>query len=160
MVGTPLYMAPELWPPQRDSGAGGHQRTSKAADIFSFGVIMWEVIHGRTAWAQYLNESGLPPKELATDYNAMMAFRPRFYDTTLEEEGEAAGEIMRSAVAAGPSDGSNTALVTLCRLCLEEHPLRRPSFAQIRESLEEIMQGLKYPGAAADAGGILVGTVL
>ena len=178
VVGTPLYMAPELWP-QRDSAVGG-QKTSKAADIFSFGVIMWEVIHGRTAWAQYLKESGLPPKELATDYNAMMAFRPKFYNTSLEEEAEA-GKVLpaaagaadndaalleratarempeTAAAAAGPNDeGSNialvereaacgiqwaaaaateAALVTLCRQCLEEHPLRRPSFAQIIESL-------------------------
>lgn len=35
-AGTPLYMAPEL---------GMHGRLSKAADVYSFGIILWELFH-------------------------------------------------------------------------------------------------------------------
>ena len=39
--GTPLYMGPELL---------DDQRASKASDVFAFGMIMWELYHGMTAW--------------------------------------------------------------------------------------------------------------
>jgi serine/threonine protein kinase len=41
--GTPLYIPPEIL-------ANG--KASKAADVYSFGVMMWEIFHGRTAWEQ------------------------------------------------------------------------------------------------------------
>ena len=41
--GTPLYIAPEIL---------NNGRTSKLADVYSFGVIMWELGHGKTAWSQ------------------------------------------------------------------------------------------------------------
>jgi serine/threonine protein kinase len=47
--GTPLYMAPEVVQ---------QQRTSKASDVWSFGVMVWELVHGRTAWRQYLLRCG------------------------------------------------------------------------------------------------------
>ena len=112
------YMAPEVW---LENLSG--QQGSKAADVFSFGVVMWEVLHGRTAWDQYLIESGLPPKELATDFKAMMAFRPRFTTEVAEPL---------------------TPLVALGLQCLEEDPLRRPCFAEIRESLGAAMQALMH----------------
>ena len=41
--GTPLYIPPEIL-------ANG--KASKAADVYSFGVMMWEIFHGRTAWEE------------------------------------------------------------------------------------------------------------
>ena len=127
-VGTPLYMAPEIW-----GGGSEQQQVSKAADVYSFGVIMWEVIHGKTAWAQYLNESGLPPKMLATNYKAMMAFRPKFSAHLVEE----AEELPTSATEPGM-----VALANLCRQCLEEDPSRRPGFPEIKDILSTLVQDL------------------
>ena len=39
--GTPLYIAPEII---KDS------KLSKAVDLYSFGVILWELYHGVIAW--------------------------------------------------------------------------------------------------------------
>ena len=110
------------------------QQVSKAADVYSFGVIMWEVIHGKTAWARYLNESGLPPKMLATNYKAMMAFRPKFSADLVDGAKE-------PPTAAEPS---MVALADLCRQCLEEDPLRRPCFPEIKEILSTLVQGLGH----------------
>lgn len=41
--GTPLYMAPEIL-------ATG--RSSTAADVFAFGVMLWELYHGQLVWAK------------------------------------------------------------------------------------------------------------
>ena len=41
--GTPLYISPEIL---------NNGKASKAADVYSFGVLMWELGHGRTAWDQ------------------------------------------------------------------------------------------------------------
>jgi serine/threonine protein kinase len=41
--GTALYMAPEVV---------AQKRVSKAADVYAFGVLVWELVHGRTAWDQ------------------------------------------------------------------------------------------------------------
>lgn len=43
--GTPLYISPEIL---------RNGKASKAADVYSFGVIMWELMHGTLAWNQLL----------------------------------------------------------------------------------------------------------
>ena len=39
--GTPMYIAPELL----RTG-----QTSKASDVYAYGVLLWELYHGTTAW--------------------------------------------------------------------------------------------------------------
>ena len=39
--GTPLYIAPEII---------SNGKASKSADVYSFGVILWELYHGSSAW--------------------------------------------------------------------------------------------------------------
>ena len=39
--GTPMYISPEIL---------RNGKASKAADVYSFGVMMWELCHGMLAW--------------------------------------------------------------------------------------------------------------
>ena len=41
--GTPMYISPEIL---------RNGKASKAADVYSFGVMMWELCHGMLAWQQ------------------------------------------------------------------------------------------------------------
>ena len=41
--GTPMYISPEIV---------RNGKASKAADVYSFGVMMWELCHGMLAWQQ------------------------------------------------------------------------------------------------------------
>jgi serine/threonine protein kinase len=55
LIGTPIYIAPEL--------AHGGQRAPPSSDVFSFGVMAWEVLTGQRPWpgpAIFLVLSGTP----------------------------------------------------------------------------------------------------
>lgn len=112
-VGTPLYVAPEIW---RNMTKG-----SKAADVYSFGVIIWELVHGRTAWDQYLEETNYQPKKI-NDYANMMAFRLTF------------PELLSSSMPA--------ALICLGQQCLDDDPWGRPDFDKIFDALSVMDAGL------------------
>lgn len=43
--GTPLYIAPEIL----RSGTA-----SRSADVYSFGVMLWELFHGMSAWSHLM----------------------------------------------------------------------------------------------------------
>ena len=61
VLGTPLYMAPEL--------ASGARNARLPADIFSFGVMAYEVLTGSLPFAQ-------PPPLLAAHANGKLSFTP------------------------------------------------------------------------------------
>jgi eukaryotic-like serine/threonine-protein kinase len=53
VVGTPLYMAPELMDDARDP--------KPSSDLYSFGVVGYEILSGRSPFADAIDEESLTP---------------------------------------------------------------------------------------------------
>ncbi|GAX82902.1 hypothetical protein CEUSTIGMA_g10328.t1 [Chlamydomonas eustigma] len=112
--GTPLYVALEI---MRDG------KTSKAADVYSFGVMMWELYHGKLAWHQYVHVAG--PKA------AKAALLGCMYDVSLKLFEYAEDYTNLKQEAAG-----YMAYAELGRLCLNEVPANRPTFEAVLHTLK------------------------
>ena len=97
MVGSPMYMAPEC--------RGGSQAAGAPADVFSLGVIAWELLTGESPFPR-------PPVELAARGEAIVA--PSLH-TKLPD--------------------LNPALCALVASCLHADPIRRLTAAQVATEL-------------------------
>eukprot|EP00041_Stephanoeca_diplocostata_P032049 m.1015484 g.1015484 ORF g.1015484 m.1015484 type:complete len:1017 (-) comp24077_c0_seq14:2878-5928(-) len=109
-VGTPLWMAPELM----ERGT----RYGREIDVYSFGIIMWEIVVRQTPWEQDIAEEGV-----------------RF------------STALRQAVLDGqrPSLPMQTdfpkAYIELMKRSWSGAPMARPSFVDIAEELSNIVCG-------------------
>jgi hypothetical protein len=101
LVGTPLYMAPELALGTRDATA--------AADIFSFGVLGFQLLAGRLPYL-------VPPVRELQANRPLTAFEP-----------------LQSAVPVAPA-----ALAHLVTACLQPDPRARPSAAEAAASFGDL----------------------
>ena len=99
--GTPLYVAPEILK---------NGKASKSADVYSFGVILWELFHGTLAWQHLAKVTGAVPQK-----KALLNFH---------------GNVFTYA------EGSLAAYAELGRACLSEDPAARPTFEQLHHALE------------------------
>lgn len=113
MVGTPHYCAPEIF-----EGVPYGEK----ADIYSFGVCVYELMHGRTPHADVQNIAGLVRRVLRLDLggsNGQSALEPPKFDTRFSEE-------LRSLVGA----------------CLEQSPTARPDTKALllRVPLEQLAE--------------------
>ncbi len=126
VVGTPPYMAPELWQP----GA----RATVASDVYAFGCVLFELLCGRRPF--------LTPPEVARSRNRQDLLR--WWLT--------AHLTMAPPGAEGLVDGLEPELAALIAACLAKRPEDRPgSFAELRRALLEAWerhQGRPYPRPA------------
>ena len=95
--GTPLYVAPEVL---TDS------KVSKATDLYSFGVILWELYHGTLAWEHLMEVSG-----------------------SISRQGR--GAAFYRGLFSYDDGGPLPAYVALGRACLSEDPQARPTFEEV-----------------------------
>uniref|UniRef100_A0A7R9Z8R5 Protein kinase domain-containing protein n=1 Tax=Chlamydomonas euryale TaxID=1486919 RepID=A0A7R9Z8R5_9CHLO len=114
--GTPLYIAPEIL---KDGKA------SPAADVYSFGVILWELVHGKSAWQHLvgLQGAGPKPRRLVTIEAEQFDYKPADLELVPERYAQ------------------------LARACLSADPSERPTFAVLHTELS----GMARAARAADA---------
>ena len=107
--GTPLYVAPEVLT---------ESKVSKAADLYAFGVILWELYHGTLAWQHLMDVSSSVPRKgrYAAFYRGLFSY----------DDG-----------------GPMPAYVALGRACLSEDPLARPTFEEVQEAISAMQATLQ-----------------
>lgn len=100
LVGTLLTMAPEIV---------RSERYTSAADVFSFGMVLWEL------WTGQVPYKGLMPAQLMYEV-AIKGTRPNL----------------------GPSSGIPASVATVIRMCWQGEQTQRPRFLEIVRRLQSI----------------------
>ncbi len=116
--GTPLWMAPEV------IGATGHY--DNKCDVYSFGIIMWEVLTEKEPYHDIQNKQGVMVR-VARDN-----FRPTIPSVDLVMEIHSTNEEKKSI------DNVFMSFISLMRECWSHDPSSRPTFDQVVERLNEM----------------------
>ncbi|HWU89583.1 MAG TPA: serine/threonine-protein kinase [Kofleriaceae bacterium] len=126
VLGTPYYMSPEQ--------ARGESEITPAADLYAFGVILYEMIVGRVP-IEGENYNQLMYRVLTGEFERPRAVKP--------EIPEALEQIILQAMAPDPKDRPASAL----ELEQQLHAFCRPSFRQIERVSSSGFRPLSTPAA-------------
>lgn len=110
-IGTPTHMAPEMW--NVSSASESHLLTEKV-DVYSFGIVMWEVLTMLKPWAN-LRFGYLVAEALGRDERPIVESKRDCYKDAFD--------------ALPPSN-----YIEVMTHCWSSRPHDRPSFVQVRET--------------------------
>ena len=133
--GTAMYTAPEVL-------ASG--KASKAADVYAFGVLAWELLHQRSA-LQYLLSSlvalGSRPGTLSHQPGALTFTVP--FDAAWQQANQEQGG--PHAAPSGPPEYENIQqqLADLVMKCMAEDASMRPSFDDLEQQLDKLCKQVR-----------------
>uniref|UniRef100_A0A0G4F1P8 Protein kinase domain-containing protein n=1 Tax=Chromera velia CCMP2878 TaxID=1169474 RepID=A0A0G4F1P8_9ALVE len=116
-VGSARYMAPEVL-----SGWGSTEEGGRRGDVYSFGVLLWELLNKREPWG------GLSDEEVID----LVGYRGHRLPVET---------ILETCVREHRSDGF-VAMVAVCSSCMW-HALDRPSFSEILSELRVALEAEK-----------------
>eukprot|EP00035_Acanthoeca_spectabilis_P000875 m.76055 g.76055 ORF g.76055 m.76055 type:complete len:199 (-) comp10481_c0_seq2:102-698(-) len=114
-VGTQLWMAPEVF--------FGESRYGPEVDVYSYGVILWELVTRETPWAELNCDSFLEMFEQLN--SALRAGKRPMFPEGFETE--------------------QPLYVAIVRSCWSTNPLERPRFESVVRSLEAVKVHLRIP---------------
>ena len=134
-AGTPAYMAPELF---RDAPVAG-----EASDAYSFGVVLWECLTGKTPWGwlrdpvQIVFAVAVEGKRLPFPLEGERKSEDAEDAKTLTKKKNAAAETEKSVF-----------FRALLERCWAEDPRARPGFEEIGEVLRGLRASVPRAGEA------------
>jgi len=139
-------------------------KMSKAADLYSFGVIMWELYHGITAW-QVRDPEGDYYYHATCSISRFVAYQiPRDFESGPLDQSCAIfpppstqylvqvlgpqwkkelGSMRSHKLLSYRDDGLLPVYVELGRACLNEDPEQRPTFEEAYEALRELLAAFR-----------------
>jgi len=143
-VGTLMYLAPETIDNTLSFEQGDMSRAMLATklDIYSYGIIMWELLFEMTPFLQNPDESEPTEKLLAykIPFLVSQGLRPTIPKRMEEDYARwIQGHFLNYAFKGFKNPASVLEkYVILMKLCWEQQPSKRPSFSFILEQLKEM----------------------
>jgi len=141
MKGTALYAAPEIWK---------QERCTVASDVYSFGIILWEILTEEEPFPQYMDANSF------YDDVVIGGIRPTIppYSPLVSAPHVDTASFLAASQHAAPRDvrgmiKTPDTLVSIITQCWDADPSKRPSMRQVHIALENALLECQLSSTAA-----------